>query len=99
MSAHAGDMCMSQCKHWRIHLFSFSVPRKEKENAVKSPLSRCTAKIRFAQIAGPVILSEAKDLDNHRLCGPEILRRSALRVTGMVAMVHRVKIDYLYQTW
>ena len=50
MSAHAGGMCMSQCKHWRILLFSFSVPRKEKENTGKSPLSRRAAMIRFAQI-------------------------------------------------
>ena len=31
MSAHAGGMCMSQCKHWRIPLFPFYGPRKEKE--------------------------------------------------------------------
>ena len=36
MSAHAGGMCMSQCKHWRIPLFLFPVSRKGKRNASES---------------------------------------------------------------
>ena len=36
MSAHAGGMCMSQCEHWRIHLFRFPVPRKGNRNAYES---------------------------------------------------------------
>ena len=29
MSAHAGGMCMSQCKHWRIPLFLFRRAKKK----------------------------------------------------------------------
>ena len=36
MSAHAGGMCMSQCKHWRIPFFLFCVSRKRKRNARES---------------------------------------------------------------
>ena len=36
MYAHAGGMCMSQCKHWRIPLSYFPVPRKGKYDACKS---------------------------------------------------------------
>ncbi len=43
MSAHAGGMCMSQCKHWRIHIFCFPVSRKGKQNASESFL-RCHEK-------------------------------------------------------
>ena len=36
MSAQPGGLCMSQCEHWRIHLFRFPVPRKGKRNASES---------------------------------------------------------------
>ncbi len=98
MSAHAGGMCMSQCKHWRIHLFSFSVPRKEKENALKSPLSHCAAKIRFAHCPfchpehseGSQIAPSLRHL--------RFFVAPLLRMTGIVTMVEQVKIDCKYKT-